>query len=84
MIDWCGAFTFPKGIMSDGPTFFTNGFVDTVTKGLKLLDHFTLPYCSWSNGGIERLLEDIIRIFHVTVSEPELSQEHWPDLLALV
>lgn len=55
IIEWCAAFRVPNGLMSDGPTHFKNEVVCLVTKGLKVPHHFTLPYCPWSNGAVERL-----------------------------
>lgn len=84
VIDWCAAFGVPKGLMYDGPTHFKNVTIEAVTKGLKVQHHFTLPYFPWKNGGIERLGKEIVRIFRTTLSELQLSQEDWPDLLTLV
>ena len=46
--------------------------------------HFTLPYAPWSNGGIERLGKELLRVFRSVVSELQMRLEEWPDLLPVV
>ena len=84
IIDWCAAFGVPKGLMSDGPTHFKNETVRAVTRGLKVPHHFTLPYTPWSNGAVERLGKELLRVFRSIVSELQMKFEEWPDLLPVV
>lgn len=84
IIDWCAAFRFPQQLMSDGPTHFRNEFLCLVAKGFRLPHHFTLPYAPWSNGGIECLGKELLRVFRAVVSELRLDHSYWPDLLPLV
>lgn len=84
IIDWCAAFGVPHGLMSDGPTHFRNETLRLVAKGLRVPHHFTLPYAPWSNGGIERLGKELLRVLRSTSSELQLAHEEWPDLLPLV
>ena len=68
IIDWCVAFGVPA-LMSDGRTNFKNETIRLVSKGLKVPHHFTLPYCPWSNGAVERLGKELIRISRAVLSE---------------
>ena len=84
IIDWCAAFGVPNGLMSDGPTHFRNETVRLVCKGLKVPHHFTLPNTPWSNGAVERLGKELIRVFRAALSELQLDLKEWPDLLPVV
>lgn len=80
IFDWCAAFGIHICLVSDDPTHFKNEAVEAVCKGLKVSHHFIVPYCPWSNGGIERLGNILIRIFRSILSDCQLSHEDWPDL----
>lgn len=84
IIDWCAAFGVPNGMMSDGPTHFKNETLRSVSKGLKVPHHFTLPYTPWSNGAVERLGKELLRIFRSVISELGMNFEEWTDLVPLV
>lgn len=84
IIDWSAAFGVPKGLMSDGPTHFRNETLRLIAKGLKTTHHFTLPYSPWSNGAVERLGKEMLRVFRSIVSEFQMSLDEWPDLLPVV
>jgi len=84
IIDWSAAFGVPNGLMSDGPTHFRNETVRLVAKGLKVPHHFTLPYTPWSNGAVERLGKELLRVFRSVVSELQMDLKEWPDLMPLV
>lgn len=84
IIDWCAAFGVPKSLLSDGPTHFKNETVRLVCEGLRVPHHFTLPYCPWSNGAVERLGKELLRVFRAVLSELQMRHDEWPDLLPLV
>lgn len=84
IIDWCAANGTPGGLMSDGPTHFKNETVRLVSKGLKTPHHFTLPYCPWSNGAVERLGRELLRVLRSLISELQMDQKEWPDLIPIV
>lgn len=84
IIDWCAAFGVPKTLMSDVPTHFRNETISLVEKGLKVPHHFTLPYCPWSNGDIERLGRELVRTFRAVLSELKSKNNEWPDLLPVI
>jgi transposase InsO family protein len=72
IIDWAAAFGAPKQLMSDWPTHFKNETLRLVSKGLKVPHHFTLTYCPWSNGAVERLGKELLKTFRAVVSELQM------------
>ena len=84
LVDWCAAFGVPKAFMSDGPTHFKNDTLRLLAKSLKVKHHFTLPYSPWSNGAVERLGKELLRVFRAVLSELQMLPAEWPDLLPLV
>ena len=46
--------------------------------------HFTLPYTPGSDGAVERLGKELLRVFRSIVSELQMRFEEWPDLLPVV
>lgn len=84
IIEWCSTFGVPNALMSDGPTHFKNEVVHMVTKILKVPHHFTLPYCPWSNGAVERLGRELLRVLRSTLSELQMDHQEWPDLIPIV
>lgn len=84
IIDWYTAFVVPKLLISNGPTNFKNETVRLVSKSLKVLHHFCLPYHTWSNGAVERLGKELIGVLRLACSEFQLRSEEWPDVLPLI
>lgn len=70
-------------LMSDGPTHFQNETIQMLAKGLRAQHHFTLPYCPWSNGAVERLGKELLRTARALLSELQLRQDEWPQLLPI-
>lgn len=83
LLDWCAAFGAPSSFMSDGPTHFKNETIRLLTKGLQSCHHFTLPYCPWSNGAVERLGKELLRIARALLSETQRPKNEWPQLLPI-
>lgn len=69
IIEWAAALGAPISLMSDGLTHFCYRTMRLVSKGLKVLHHFTLSYCPRSNKVIERLGKQLLRTFRVITSE---------------
>lgn len=81
LLDWCAAFgPQHSAFMSDGPTHFKNETIRLLTKGLHSRHHFTLPYCPWSNGAVERLGRELLRISRALLSKTQFPKEEWPQL----
>lgn len=71
------------GLRSDGPTQFRNKTPRLLAKSLRGHHHITKPNCSWSNGAIERLSKELLRIARAVLLELQLRQDAWPDLIPL-
>lgn len=84
LVEWCAAFEIPGGFMSDGPSHFKNETMRILCKSLRVPHHFTLPYCPWSNGAVERLGREIISMARAVFSELQLRHETWPDLIPII
>lgn len=83
LLDWCAAFGAPNQLMSDGPSHFKNDTLRILAKGLRSPHHFTLPYCPWSNGAIERLGKELLRVARSLLSELQQRPSEWPQLVPL-
>lgn len=70
--------------MSDGNTNFKNETLRLVCRGLRIPNHLKLSYSPWSNGTVERLGKEILKMLHATVSELQMNQNEWPDLIPIV
>ena len=72
LLDWSAAFGSPLGLMYDGPTHFKNETLRLLTKGLRSPHHFTLPYSPWSNGAVDRLGKELLRVARAVLSELQM------------
>lgn len=84
LVDWCAAFGPRKTFMSDGPSHFRNETMRLLSKGMRCKHHFTQAYCPWSNGSIERLGKEILRVARALISELQLNNKSWPDIIPLI
>lgn len=55
-----------------------------IGKVLRVPHHFTLPYCPWSNGAVERLAKDLLRVARAAIAELQMAFDECPDLLPLI
>lgn len=81
IIDMSAAFDVLKSSMSNRSTYFCNGSVRLVWKGVHVLHRFSLPYISWRNGGVERMRKELLRLFRPIPSELRVPPKQWPNLL---
>ena len=84
LLEWCATFSIPKYLMTDGGSHFKNETIRFLTKALQAPHHFTLPYTPWSNGSVERLGREILRLFRATVSEMQKPFTEWPALVPVL
>lgn len=70
--------------MSDRPTHFKNETLRLVSKGLKVPHHFTLAYCLWINGAVERLCLKLIHVVRATLSDLKMYHKEWTDLIPII
>src|SRR5947209_7896433 len=52
---WIGRYGSPELLQSDKGSHFKNKVMAELTEHMAAEYHFTLSYCPWSNGGIERV-----------------------------
>lgn len=84
LLEWSTTFTVPDALMSDGGSHFKNETVRILSKSLRVPHHFTLPYTPWSNGSIERLNKEVLRILRSTLSELQLPSNDWTSLVPIL
>ena len=81
LLDWSAQYGTPGTLISDCAAHFRNRLVEEVNRFLQTEHHFTTPYASQSNGGVERVNKSILRVLRLLVSENRMEMEHWPRLL---
>lgn len=54
IVDWFATFDVSSGLISDGRTPFRNKNFHLAAKAIPTPHHFTIPYCPWSYGVVER------------------------------
>ena len=84
LLDWCADFGASKMFMSDSPTHFKNETLRLLAKGLNTRHHFTFPYAPWSNGAVERLGKELLRVCRSLLSELKLPLNSWTDLIPVI
>lgn len=83
LLDWGTAFGAPSSLMSDGPAHFRNESKRLLSSGLRTPHHLTLSYCPWSNGAVERLGYELVRITRPILSELQIRHDDWPQLVPM-
>lgn len=71
-------------LISNGLTHSNSETLRLVSKERHDSHHFTQPYSSWSELGIERLCKKLLRVFSAKIFELGFEQGKWPDLLSIV
>lgn len=72
----------PMGLRSGFP--FKNEVVAGFNEKLRGSHHFTLPYCSWTNGTVEVVCRELMRVLRALTSEFQIPFNFWPSVLPLV
>ena len=58
MLEFCTTFSTPRGLMTDEGSHFRNETVRLLTKSIRILHHFTLPYTPSSVKGRSNILQE--------------------------
>jgi hypothetical protein len=58
--------------------------VEGLRQTLRTRHHFTVAYTPWSNGTVEVVNREIMRVFRALLDEFQIQQVDWPDLVKLV
>ncbi|KAH9141701.1 hypothetical protein AeRB84_014147, partial [Aphanomyces euteiches] len=63
---------------------FKNVAVKALAHKFKVKHDFTLAYCPWRNGTVERMNRDILQVMRVMLREFRLAEHQWDYLLPIV
>jgi ribosomal protein S17 len=80
--NWFSTFGVAPVWVSDQGSHFRNKVVDGLRNTLHTRHRFTHPYCAWSNGTVERVCRELLRLLRVLFSEhPGKSVSDWPQFI---
>lgn len=81
---WIGNFGSMDWLVTDQGSHFTATLMSNITEDFKLSHHFTIPYCPWANGTVERECRGVIGENTAILSEVKLPPENWPGIVECV
>jgi transposase InsO family protein len=84
LLAWGSRFGMPEVWISDQGTHFKNKVMKALAQRLKVDHQFSLAYCPWRNGTVERLNRDIIQVMRILLREYQLAETEWEYLLPVV
>ena len=84
VIKWSSLLGIPQIIVTDQGAHFKNELVKELGRAMRLQHKFTFPYSPWSNGTVERVNKEIIRLLRSFCGEFRVRPERWVDVLPLV
>jgi len=84
LVDWYKRFGVAETHVSDKGSHFKNKVVAELNDILKTKHHFTTVYSPKSNGTVERVNREIMKILRSLVSEFKISWNEWVTLVPLV
>jgi transposase InsO family protein len=72
LISWFSDFGVVKSWVCDRGSHFKNEVVRSLREKTRGQHHFTLAYCPWSNGAVERVCRELLRATRALLSEFKL------------
>lgn len=78
------SFNASNSLISDRGSHFKNEAIRLLSKALCTSHHFTLLNTLWSNGWIEKLNKEVLRIFRALFSELKLYHKQWLGFVQIV
>jgi hypothetical protein len=84
LIDWFATFGVVLDWVSDRGSHFRNVVVRLLREQNHSSHRFTLAYCPWSNGTVEVVNREILRVLRALCSELRIPFREWPNLVPLV
>ena len=75
---WISINGLPEILVTDQGTHSKNQVMTELAERFKIQHHFTTALISFSNGTIERINRDIIKVFRALLKEWNLDLEFWP------
>ncbi|POM69893.1 Hypothetical protein PHPALM_13794 [Phytophthora palmivora] len=86
ILQWHSRFSVPSLWISDQGSHFTSEVMSMLCNKMKCDQRFSVAYCPWINGSIERLNRDVLQVFRAMILEYKLDLDHrdWMSLLSVV
>ncbi|KAE9043340.1 hypothetical protein PR003_g4462 [Phytophthora rubi] len=84
ILQWNMRFGSIKVLISDTAAHFKNELLAELCRCTQTRQDFTVAYCPWINGSVERINRDILQVLRVMILEFRLRQEQWVDMLPLI
>ena len=84
LMKWAKRFGMPRVWISDQGSHFKNKVMAALAHKLKVNHDFSLAYCPWRNGSVERMNRDILQVMRVLLREYRLAEHQWDYLLDVV
>lgn len=81
---WMACFGCREWLINDQSSNFIGPLMTNIIKEAQIRHQFTAPYCPWSNGTVEPLCNEVLRIAKALLSEWELPAGHWPAIVEVV
>lgn len=84
LIQWISRLIIPKVIISDQGTHFMAEVVKQLLDALHIKHHVTPVYSAKSNGTIERVNREIVKVIRLLLSEYRMNPDYYEGLLPMV
>lgn len=84
LLKWFSSFGVVLLWVSDQGTHFKNEVVRGLREKTRGSHHFTLAYCPWTNGTVEVVCRELVRVLRALLSEFQLPFTSWPDVVPMV
>ena len=84
VINWCMRNGIPKVLISDQGPHFRNELLKIVANTLRIEHSMTTAYAPWSNGAIERVNGEFLKVLQALADETNTNNEDWHELLPMV
>ena len=81
---WIRTFTAMSTWVSDKGSHFKNEVLEKLAVDFDITHHFTIAYSPWSNGTVESLCQEVLRVLTAIRSERRLAPHDWPQLIGTV
>jgi hypothetical protein len=84
ILQWCSVFGVPKVLVSDTASHFKNDLLSHLRSLLGCDHHFSVANVSFSNGTVERMVQETIRTFKSTLLDRQRPLEEWIEYVPVV
>lgn len=81
---WMACFGSMEWLVTDQGSHFVASLMTSLTQEARIRHHFTTAYCPWSNGTIERLCKEVLRVARALLSEWRLSAGSWTSIVEAI